>query len=140
MMVSSFISRSGFLQFEDEFSSTMSEEEEGIVNFDFAPPPSSPNSYAIVDKSGISSPIISKTQLRRHVDTFTNRIDDMLSAAREGVSKFPTGVKGGSHHRLPTDVGDEGDSGHDKRQNKVKHNSLDGDDDNEEITVELMTI
>lgn len=132
---------SGFLQFEDEFSSAISEEEEGIVNFDCAPPPSSPNSYAIIDKSGMSSPITSKTQLRRHVDTFTNRIDDMLSAAREGVSNFPSGTKSG-HRRLPTNGSEDGDSGHDERKNKSKHSSdqIEDDSNDDEITVELMTI
>jgi hypothetical protein len=89
----------------------------------------------------------SKAQLRRHVDTFSNRIDNMLSAAREGVSNFPTsgissltsGLHGG-HRRLAGS--DDGlDSGHNDQDPMETSRTSEGDDQNdEEVTVELMTL
>jgi hypothetical protein len=93
----------------------------------------------------VNSPINNKTQLRRHVDTFTTRIDDMLSAAREGVSHFPSAgmsLAGRGHQRLPDS--EEGlDSAHNTQQ--PNHSSrmmgdLEEDPSEEEITVELMSL
>jgi hypothetical protein len=134
------------LPFEDEFSAVISEEEEGVVNFDCPVAPPSPNSYAVLDRSGLKSPMSSSNQLRRHVDTFTNRIDDMLSAAREGVSHFPSAsmasLGGRGHQRLP-----DSEEGLDSADNNSQPNhsarverDLEDDPSEEEITVELMSL
>jgi hypothetical protein len=146
LSVSLSLHHSGFLHFEDEFSASISEEEEGVVNFDCPVPPSSPNSYAVLDRAGLNSPTSSKTQLRRHVDTFTNRIDDMLSAAREGVSKFPTngitsitgGLHGGHHRLAGSDDGLE--SGHNDEDLIGTSQTSEDDPNEEEVTIELMTL
>lgn len=103
----------------------------------------------MIDRAGVNSPNSGKNQLRRHVDTFTNRIDDMLSAAREGVSHFPsasiTSLAGrgpGGHQRLP-DSEEALDSPHNTHH--PNHSSsivgdLEEDPSEEEITVELMSL